>query len=66
MKIAFQKSDRVNGTVSVENDLRMSFQLVRCELLGTSSGPMRRGSHRRELPRYGKIESISCVGERFL
>ena len=35
------------------NGVRMSLQVVRCELLGTPSGSMRRGSHRREIPGMG-------------
>src|SRR6266852_3776517 len=31
------------------NGVRMSLQVVRCELLGTSSGSMRRGSHQGEI-----------------
>lgn len=35
------------------NGVRMSLQVVHCELLGTSSGSIRRGSHRREIPGMG-------------
>ena len=35
------------------NGVWMSLQVVSCELLGTSSGSMRRGSHRREIPGMG-------------
>ena len=35
------------------NGVRMSLQVVRCELLGTSSGFMRRGSDRGEIPGMG-------------
>src|SRR6266851_6469293 len=35
------------------NGVRMSLQVVSCELLGISSGSMRRGSHRGEIPGMG-------------
>jgi len=48
------------------NRVRMSLQVVSCELLGTSSGSMRCGSHRRRYPVWARssrtlaLEAISC------
>ena len=42
MKIVFQEIAHLTRAVPVKNDVRVALQVVRCELLRTSSGSMRR------------------------
>ena len=56
MKIAFQKISHLAGSGFRKIGPADVTPVVRCELLGTSSGPMRRGSQRREIPGMGYIE----------